>query len=85
MHEGVLEHASVARGEHEAVTVEPLVVLGVVSHGLAVNHVAHGGAAHGKTGVAGVGLVDGVDREEADGVDESMTVSEETSAGAATA
>jgi len=42
VHEGVLEHAAVARGEHEAVAVEPLVVLGVVRHGLAVNHVAHG-------------------------------------------
>mmetsp|Transcript_9225 Transcript_9225/g.37722 ORF Transcript_9225/g.37722 Transcript_9225/m.37722 type:complete len:328 (-) Transcript_9225:30-1013(-) len=69
VHEGVVEHAAVARGEHEAVAVEPLVVLGVVGHGLAENHVAHGRAAHGKTGVAGVGLVDGVDRKEANGVD----------------
>ena len=69
VHEGVLEHAAVARGEHEAVAVEPGVVLGVVSHRLTVNDVTHGGAAHGKTGVAGVRLVDGINREEANGVD----------------
>ena len=68
VHEGVLEHAAVARGEDEAVTVEPLVVLGVVGHRLAVEDVAHGRASHGKTGVTGVGLVDGIDREEANGV-----------------
>ena len=75
-----------ARGEHEAVAVEPGVVLGVVRHRLAVDDVPHGGAAHGETGVAGVGLVDGVDGEEAHGVlTQSMTVSAETSAGAASA
>ena len=69
MHEGVLEHAAVARGEHEAVAVEPGVVLGVVRHRLAVDDIAHRGAAHGKTGVTGVGLVDGVNGEETHGVD----------------
>ena len=39
VHEGVLEHAAVARGEHEAVAVEPLVVLGVVRHGLSLIHI----------------------------------------------
>jgi hypothetical protein len=69
VHEGVLQHAAVPRGEHEAVAVEPLVVLGVVRHRLAVQDVAHGRAAHGEARVAAVRLVDGVDGEEADGVD----------------
>lgn len=58
-----------AGGQDEAVAVEPVRVLWVVAHDLVVEDVAHWGAAHGETGVAGVGLFDGVDREEADRVD----------------
>jgi len=67
--QGVLEHAAVAGGENEAVTVEPVGVLGVVAHDLVVEDVAHGRAAHGEARVTGVGLLDGVDGQEPDRVD----------------
>ena len=67
--QGVLEHASVAGGEDEAVAVEPVGVLGVVAHDLVVEDVSHGRASHGEPRVAGVGLLHGVDGQEPDRVD----------------
>jgi len=46
-----------ARGQHKAVPVEPLGVLGVVLHDFVVKNVAHRGAAHGHTRVATLSLV----------------------------
>mmetsp|Transcript_21639 Transcript_21639/g.60016 ORF Transcript_21639/g.60016 Transcript_21639/m.60016 type:complete len:323 (+) Transcript_21639:1807-2775(+) len=66
--QAVLEHGSVASGQHEAVPVEPLRVLGVVLHDLVVQDVAHGCAAHGHTGVPTLGLVHTINGQEADGV-----------------
>lgn len=64
----VLEHASVAGGEHEAVAVEPVGVLGVEPEELVEEDVAKGRAAHGEAGVAGIGLLHGVHGQEPDGV-----------------
>eukprot|EP00850_Spirogloea_muscicola_P011473 SM000071S21097 [mRNA] locus=s71:348042:352773:- [translate_table: standard] len=65
----VLEHAPVAGRENKAIPVEVVGVLGVESHVLIEQDVGHGRAAHGQARVAGLGLLHGVDGEEADGVD----------------
>lgn len=67
--QGVLEHASVSGGEDEPVAVEPVGILGVVTHHLVVEDVAHRGAPHGKPWMPRVRLLDRIDREEPDGVD----------------
>lgn len=56
-------------GEHEAVAVEPLGVLGVVLEELVPERITHGCAAHRQAGVAAVGLVDGVDSQHPNAVD----------------
>lgn len=58
-----------AGGENEAITVEPVGILGIVAHDLVVEDVAQGGTSHGKARMAGVGLLDGVDGQEPDRVD----------------
>ncbi len=65
----VEERGGVAVGEDEAVAVDPLGVGGIVLHELVVEQVGDGCAAEGRAGVAGVGLLNGVDGEEAEGVD----------------
>ena len=67
--QSVLEHAPVTRGQNKAIPVEPLGIFRVVLHDLVIEHVTHWGASHGETRVAGIGLLDGVDGEEADRVD----------------
>mmetsp|Transcript_43038 Transcript_43038/g.93615 ORF Transcript_43038/g.93615 Transcript_43038/m.93615 type:complete len:589 (-) Transcript_43038:33-1799(-) len=66
---GVLQHAAVAGGQHEAVAVDPLGVLRVEIHLLREEAEADRRLAHGRARVAAVGLVDRIDGEEADGVD----------------
>jgi len=63
------QHAAVTGGQHKAVAVEPLGVLGVVAKDLVPQRISHRGAPHRQAGVAGVALVDRVDRQEADAVD----------------
>jgi hypothetical protein len=59
--ESILKHAAVAVGEHEAITVDPVGVLGVEAHELVEEDVSHGGHAHGGTGMAGVGFEGSID------------------------
>mmetsp|Transcript_76810 Transcript_76810/g.215909 ORF Transcript_76810/g.215909 Transcript_76810/m.215909 type:complete len:575 (+) Transcript_76810:715-2439(+) len=65
---GVLQHAAVARGQHEAVAIDPLRVRRVEVHLFGEEHIADGGLSHGGTRVSAVRLVHGVHRQEADGV-----------------
>ena len=69
MQRAVEQRRGVAVGEDEAVAVDPLGVGGIVLHELVVEQVGDGCAAEGRAGVAGVGLLNGVDGEEAEGVD----------------
>ena len=69
VHQRILQHAPVTGGQHESIAVEPLRILRVVRHRFAENHVAHRRAAHGQTRVTRVGLVDGIDGQETNGVD----------------
>ena len=57
----VEEHAGVAGAEHEAVAVEPVGRRGGVLEELRPEHVGHRRRAHGRPGVAAVGLLDAVD------------------------
>ena len=63
------EHAAVAGREHEAIPVEPLGIAGVVAQHLVPEGIGHRRRAHRQAGVAGIGLVDRIDRQEADAVD----------------
>lgn len=45
--ECILEHASMAGGEHKAIAIEPLGILGVIPHDLIIQYVAHRSASHG--------------------------------------
>lgn len=64
MQQGVLQHAAVAVGQNEAVTVQPLGVLGVELHEVVEQDVGNGGHAHGGTGVARVAVEGGIDLRE---------------------
>jgi hypothetical protein len=66
----VLQHRAVPVGEHEAVAVGPGRVGRVVAQEPAPQHFRDLGHAHGHAGVSGIGLLDGVHREGADGVGE---------------
>ena len=66
---GVEQHARVPGGEHEAVAVRPRRVRGVVAQVTREEGVGDGSGAHRHAGMAGVGLLDAVDGEEADGLD----------------
>ena len=58
-----------ARGEHEAVAVDPVRVVGAVLHDPRVEHVGERRERHRRARMARVGLLDGVHRQRADGVD----------------
>ena len=70
----VEQHAGVAGAEHEAVAVEPVGPRGGVLRKRGPQHVGHRRRAHGRTGVAAVGLLDRVDGQGADGVDGLLLV-----------
>jgi hypothetical protein len=58
--QSILEHAAVAVGENETITVGPVRVLGVEVHELVEQNVGHGGHTHRGTGVTGVSLGGGI-------------------------
>ena len=55
-------------GEDEPVSVEPVLVRGVVTQEAGPQHVGNGRHAHGHAGMAGVGLLNGVHGKAADDV-----------------
>ncbi len=67
--QAVEQHGAVAGGEHEAVAIGPVRVRGIELHVLHPERVSHGRSAHGHTGVARIRLLDGICREDPDGVD----------------
>ena len=64
------QHRAMAVGQHEAIAVGPLRVARVVAQVAAPQRDGDLGHAHGRAGVAGVGLLHGVHRERADRVDD---------------
>ena len=68
MQQRVQQHRAVAVGEHEAVTVEPPRLGGIMLEVCAPQGHGDVGHAHGHARVAGAGLLDGVHGQHADGV-----------------
>ena len=66
--QGIQQHGSVPVGEHEAVAPRPLRMGRVVAQVAAPQRHGHVGHAHGRAGVARLGLLNGVHRKGADGV-----------------
>src|SRR5690606_1319679 len=66
----VLQHRTMPVGQHEAVAVEPLRVARIVVQVVVPQHFGDVGHAHGHAGMAGVGRLDGVHGEDADGIGE---------------
>ena len=70
--QAVHQHGAVAGREDEAVAVGPLRVCRVVLHILAPYGISGGRGAHGHSGVAGVGLLNGLGGENANGIDDHL-------------
>jgi len=66
----IKQHGAVAGGKHEAVTIGPARVGGIKFMKAGPQHGGDVGHAHGHAGMAGIGFLDGVDGEGADGVGE---------------
>ena len=68
MEQSVLQHTAVASRQHEAVTVEPVRILGVIPHDLVIQNMPHRSTPHRQTRMTGVGLLDSINRQEPDRV-----------------
>ena len=67
------QHGAVTIGKHKAVAVGPLGVGRVVLQVVAPQHLGNIGHAHGRTRMAGLGFLDGVHTQSANGVSEVAT------------
>ena len=65
----VLKDGGMTGGEYEAVAVEPPGVLRIVPHVTHPQRICYGGESHGRPGMTGSGLLNGVHRQRSDGVD----------------
>ena len=63
------QHRGMAVGEHEAVAVRPDRVLRIEAHDPVPERIDQRRQRHGRAGMARVGLLHGIDRQRADGVD----------------
>ena len=61
-----------AGGEHEAVAVGPDGVFGIEAENALPQGVNGGRHAHGRAGMTRVGLLDGINRQRADGIDAQL-------------
>ena len=68
----VEEHRRVTGAEHEAVPVEPVRILRVVAHHPRVEDIRQRSEGHRRARMAGIGLLDAVHRQGADGVDTQL-------------
>src|SRR5262245_48149315 len=62
-----------AVGQHEPIAIRPDRILRVETHGAVPNRVHQGRQCHRRTGVAGFGLLNGVDRQGSDRVDRDLS------------
>src|SRR5439155_6047634 len=72
MEERIKQHRRVPGGEHEPVAIRPQRIARIESHVLRPEHVRHIRGAHGSAGVSRFRLLDGVGRQELDGVDAQL-------------
>ncbi len=63
------QHGSVPSREHEAVAIRPLGVARIVLEVPLPQHIGHGRSPHGQARVARIGLLHGIDRKDANGID----------------
>jgi len=68
--QGIEQHGAVPVGEHEAIAIRPGGIRGIVLEEVVPQHFGDVRHAHGRAGVAGVGLLDGVHGQSAYGVGE---------------
>ena len=61
MEQSILQHASMAVGQHEAIPIDPVGVLWVEGHEFVEEDVGHRRHSHGRARVARVGLEGGID------------------------
>ena len=64
----IQQHGAVAGGEDEAVAVGPVRIGGVEFQELGEQHGGDVGGTHGQAGMAGIGFLDGIHAEGADGI-----------------
>src|SRR5579863_1299316 len=69
---GVQERRGVAVGEHEAIAIRPLEMGRTVLHQLMKQQVSNGRAAQRRSGVAALGLLYRVNREEPQGINRKL-------------
>src|SRR5581483_12188912 len=69
MQQAVKQHRTVTRRKNKPIAVGPARLAGIVSEKTRPKHVGHGRRSHREPGMAGISLLDGVDRQESDGVD----------------
>jgi hypothetical protein len=67
--QGIEQHRGMAVGQHEAVAVRPDRIRGIEAQEALPQRVGHRRQRHGRTGMAGFRLLDGIHRERADGID----------------
>ena len=72
------QHRAVAGGQHEAVAVGPGRIGGIEFEKLAEQHGRDIGCAHRQAGMPGLGLLDGVHRQRADGVRHAIVLGART-------
>src|SRR6202035_116546 len=72
MQGGIEEHGGVAGGENEAIAILPERIGGVIAKKTLPQRIDHGSQTHGSAGMAGVGLLHGVDRKRANRVDAEL-------------
>ena len=68
MQSGIKQHGAVPRAEYKTVAVGKSGILGIVLHSARKSGVGYGGGAHGKSGMAAVGFLNALGRNNADGV-----------------
>merc|ERR1719297_620949 len=66
--QSILQHASMARGQDEAVPIDPVRICRIVVHFLRKQDISNRSLSHGSARVSTLGLVDGIHGKETDGV-----------------
>ena len=73
MQQRVEQHRGMPIGQHEAVAVRPDRIVGIEAQKILPKRIGHRRQRHRRAGMTGIGLLYGIDRECADGVDASSS------------
>ena len=72
MQGGIEKHRGVSRGKDEAIAIGPVGLGGIVVQEILPKGENHRSQTHRRAGVAGIGLLDSVDRKGSDGIDTKL-------------